>query len=73
MNDLLERYDALVAKQKADSERKNEDIAVETIEAKAKATKDEPTIASETTRAVVGGVRDAAQGGLDLIDQAADF
>ena len=52
MNDLLERYDALVAKQKADSERENEDIAIETIEAKAKATKDEPTLGSETARAV---------------------
>lgn len=73
MNDLLERYDATIAKQKVDSERKNEDIAIETIEAKAKATKDEPTLGSETARAVFGGVRDAAQGGLDLIDQAADF
>ena len=73
MNDLMERYYATIEKQKADSERKNEDIAIETIEAKAKATKDEPTLGSETARAVFGGVRDAAQGGLDLIDQAADF
>ena len=72
MNDLLNRYDATIAKQKQDPDEKK-DIAVETIEAKAKQTKDDPTLLSETTRAVVGGVRDAVQGGFDLIDQAADF
>ena len=73
MNDLLDRYDATIAKQKQDPDEKKEDIAVETIEAKAKQTKDDPTFFSETTRAVVGGVRDAVQGGFDLIDKAADF
>ena len=46
---------------------------VDKIEAQAQATKDEPSFFSETSRALIGGARDAAQGTFDVIDMAADY